>query len=148
LRHRFIQAADAPNVVRRTVGRLGLPALTLTPPSLLGYEPTPRKTAAFEKPKDEVEVAAMLHSVYDGTYSDLKRELLSNVREQGFNVEVLNNEAEYNVNRYEEADVIFMRFYADYPDADTFIHYLLHSRGGIYGNVCGMAELDQLIERG
>jgi ABC-type oligopeptide transport system substrate-binding subunit len=38
LRHRFIHAADAPNLVRRTVGRLALSAHTLTPPALLGYE--------------------------------------------------------------------------------------------------------------
>jgi peptide/nickel transport system substrate-binding protein len=41
-----------------------------------------------------------------------------------------------------------MRFTADYPDADTFVSYLLHSQGGVFAKVCSTPETDQLIEKG
>jgi peptide/nickel transport system substrate-binding protein len=44
-------------------------------------------------------------------------------------------------------DVVVGRWNADYPDADTFA-YILHSREGLLGRLCGTAEVDSLIERG
>ncbi len=37
---------------------------------------------------------------------------------------------------------------ADYPDADTFVQGVLHSRDGRLGRFCGMPEIDALTERG
>jgi peptide/nickel transport system substrate-binding protein len=40
----------------------------------------------------------------------------------------------------------FTRWLADYPDADTFLHSLLHSEKGWEGKFCGGPDLDHLIE--
>lgn len=150
LRQRFIQAVDAPALVRRTAGRLALPAHSLTPPALLGYEPGPVKTMAPAQKYDgeEIEITAMMHSVYESQYPNLTRELLDNLKQKGFRIRVTSNTAEYEPREFVDADLVVMRFYADYPDADTFVHYLLHSQGGIYGKVCGMPEMDRLIDKG
>lgn len=150
LRHRFIQAVGATGLVRRTIGRLALPAYTLTPPALLGYEPTPSAPAvSVEKHAiEEIELTAMMHSVYQSQYPDLTHELLNNAKAKGFQIRVTNNNAEYTFEQFPESDLIFMRFYADYPDADTFVHYLLHSQEGLYAKICGTPEMDQLIEKG
>jgi ABC-type oligopeptide transport system substrate-binding subunit len=39
------------------------------------------------------------------------------------------------------------RWYADYPDADSFNDTLLHSQRGIYGLLCGDPKLDEIVER-
>jgi peptide/nickel transport system substrate-binding protein len=44
-------------------------------------------------------------------------------------------------------DLSVGRWSADYPDTDTFVH-ILHSQEGIIGPLCGLAEIDRLIERG
>ena len=46
------------------------------------------------------------------------------------------------------ADLVIARWASDYPDADTFVHGLLHSREGNVGNFVGSDELDSLIEKG
>ena len=46
------------------------------------------------------------------------------------------------------ADLVIARWASDYPDADTFVHGLLHSREGNVGNFVGTAEIDLLIEKG
>jgi len=150
LRHRFFQAVGAAGLVRRTIGRLALPAYTLTPPALLGYEPGPSMPAvSIEKHAvKEIELTAMMHSVFQSQYPDLTRELLNNARAKGFNIRVTNNNAEYTFEQFAESDLNFMRFYADYPDADTFVHYLLHSQKGLYARICGTPEMDRLIEKG
>ena len=47
-----------------------------------------------------------------------------------------------------EGDLNIGRWNADYPDADNFVHTLLHSDSGYLGRFVGNAELDQLAERG
>ncbi len=41
-----------------------------------------------------------------------------------------------------------MRWFDDYPDADTFYHGLLHTEKGLIGVYCGTPEIDRLVERG
>ena len=48
---------------------------------------------------------------------------------------------------YGAADLIFMRFIADYPDADSFYYYLLHSVGGMYRDIFGDPVIDRSIEK-
>jgi peptide/nickel transport system substrate-binding protein len=44
-------------------------------------------------------------------------------------------------------DLFAGRWYADYPDADSFNDTLLHSQRGIYGSLCGDPKLDEIIAR-
>jgi ABC-type oligopeptide transport system substrate-binding subunit len=47
-----------------------------------------------------------------------------------------------------DTDLVVGRWGADYPDADTFVHGVLHSEEGFLGRYCGDRELDAVIERG
>ena len=50
--------------------------------------------------------------------------------------------------RLKNAEIALGRWIADYPDADTFVHGVLHSQKGVEGYLCGTPEMDRLIERG
>jgi peptide/nickel transport system substrate-binding protein len=39
------------------------------------------------------------------------------------------------------------RWIADFPDTDTFVNGMLHSREGILGRYCGTPEVDALAEQ-
>jgi peptide/nickel transport system substrate-binding protein len=57
--------------------------------------------------------------------------------------------AEYmEARQTEKADLIIGRWGADYPDADTFVHGVLHSQEGFLGRYWGDTGIDPLIERG
>jgi oligopeptide transport system substrate-binding protein len=57
--------------------------------------------------------------------------------------------AEYvDLTRKGETDLNVGRWNADYPDADTFVHGLLHSEAGFLGRYMGHPDLDQLADRG
>lgn len=45
-------------------------------------------------------------------------------------------------------DLIMMCWTGDYPDPDTFINGLLNSKTGMIGALCGIPEIDRLIDRG
>ena len=47
-----------------------------------------------------------------------------------------------------ETDLNVGRWNADYPDADTFVHGVLHSQAGFWGRYVGDPNLDQLADRG
>ena len=57
--------------------------------------------------------------------------------------------AEYlELQRTRRGDLNIGRWNADYPDADNFVHTLLHSDSGFLGRFVGNAEIDALAERG
>jgi len=149
LRHRFINSLDVPELVRKHLGRLGLPANSFAPPALLGYEPAaPSRAQRPAKLQEEIEVPTMLHTIYQAQYGSLLDEITNTLEDQGFRMRLINKKAEQVLkHEYAGADVIFMRFTADYPDADSFYYYLLHSLGGMYGELFGIPEIDRLIER-
>ena len=47
-----------------------------------------------------------------------------------------------------EGDLNIGRWNADYPDADNFVHTLLHSDAGFLGKFAGRPELDALADQG
>ncbi len=147
MRQRFIEAVDVEPLIRRVLGRLAVPAASLTPPSLLGHQPARRILSRSKKNQSPVEITLMIHSIYEGQYAFVKNELFKVLNEAGFKIKVVDTKAEY----YEPAgipitDITFTRWLADYPDADTFLHSLLHSERGWEGKFCGGPELDQLLE--
>jgi ABC-type transport system substrate-binding protein/serine/threonine protein kinase len=147
VRQRFIEAVDVESLTRRVLGRLAVPAVSLTPPSLLGHQPSRRFISRSKKSQNPVEITAMIHSIYEGQYAFFKNELFKVLNEAGFKIKVVETKAEY----YEPqgipiTDLTFTRWLADYPDADTFLHSLLHSEKGWEGKFCGGPDLDHLIE--
>jgi serine/threonine protein kinase/ABC-type transport system substrate-binding protein len=153
VRHQFVQSIDVEALVRRNIGRLAIPAHGLIPPGLLGYEPSRRgmvPAAAGRQSGESLELAGIHHSLYDGPYAPLTRELFKALGERGFRVRVGTTKAEYANYAAEVAtsDFALLRWVGDYPDADTFIHGLLHTQKGWHGAFCGTPEIDRLIERG
>lgn len=146
MRRRFIEAVDVDPLIRRVLGRLAVPAASLTPPSLLGHQPARRFLSRSKKYTNPVEITAMVHSIYEGQYSFFKNELFKVLNDAGFKIKVVDTKAEY----YEPegipiTDITITRWLADYPDADTFLYTLLHSEKGWEGKFCGGPELDQLL---
>ncbi len=151
LRHQLVQAVDVEGLVRRTIGRLALPAQGIIPPGLLGYEASrrSRQPSAVHSIKN-IELTGMLNSIYEGPYASLSHELFKSLEEKGIRVRITSSKYEqhqfHDVSR--EVDLVLTRWIADYPDADTFIHGMLHSQKGYEGLLCGTPEMDRLIERG
>jgi ABC-type oligopeptide transport system substrate-binding subunit len=44
-------------------------------------------------------------------------------------------------------DFVIGTWIADYPDADSMVRLLLHSRDGVMGHFCGHPQIDELSER-
>jgi oligopeptide transport system substrate-binding protein len=150
-RLQLIQDFDVETLVRRFVGRLAIPAHGLVPPGLLGYEPMRRKSGSGSKRQNvsNIELKAMTHSIYDGAYSPLRAELFRSFQERGFTVRVEGTNAEnLSPASWKEVDLLLMRWFGDYPDADTFFHGVMHSTNGFAGALCGSPEMDRLIEKG
>src|SRR6185295_3665242 len=102
LRRSLAQAIDVAGTVRRTLGRLAIPAHGLIPPGLLGYAPgharerqSPGPNVAAESvnytvSKETREVTAAVHPTYFGEYAALLKELSEAFREMGFVIRPIN----------------------------------------------------------
>src|SRR6266545_3159567 len=163
VRRTLVRAVDVAGTVRRTLGRLAIPAFGLIPPGLLGYSPAVPNRETGKSPKatseadvqetvsrESVELTAALHPVFFGEYAAFAQDLDQAFREIGYTIRPITRTiAEYIETRHKgDVNLVIGRWGADYPDADTFVHGVLHSRDGFLGNLCGAPEIDQLIERG
>jgi ABC-type transport system substrate-binding protein/serine/threonine protein kinase len=162
LRRGIRRAIDVSALVRRTIGRLGLPASGLIPPGLLGHaaaERPPEKSASKPKiqqssdktiSREMVEVEALVHPSFYGEYAALYDALSQIFREMGFALKPINRTMpEYTeMRRKRNIDVVIGRWASDYPDADTFVHGVMQSQEGFVGLFSGTPEIDQLVERG
>jgi peptide/nickel transport system substrate-binding protein len=155
LRQKLVASIDAPGLVGRNIGRMGVPAHGLIPPGLLGHEPSRAgRQAAGPSPAPapagaEIELTAAVNPVYFGSHSALTRELTNVARSHGFVIRPVNKTIDEFMEAQTRAttDVILGRWIADFPDADNFV-YQLDSSGGALGRLCGTREVDRLIERG
>ncbi len=151
LRKILTQGVDVETLVRKALGGLGIPAGGIIPPGLLGHEPGMKKPPSTTKEHgDGLILRCNHHSLYGGPYSGLVRDLFESIRNLGFEVEIVDSRSEYydKSKALENIDLNVTRWVADYADADTFIHGLLHSEKGHEGRFCSTPEIDQLIEKG
>ncbi|MGH9366512.1 MAG: ABC transporter substrate-binding protein, partial [Thermoanaerobaculia bacterium] len=164
LRQSLFRAVDVAGFVGRTLGRLAIPAHGLIPPGLLGYSAAgsssaagasgasagPDSSAQATVSREKVELSAAVHPIFFGEFSAFARELTEAFREIGFLIRPMNRTmAEYlELSRKGETDLNVGRWNADYPDADTFVHGVLHSEAHLLGRYVGDRDLDQLAERG
>ena len=164
LRRSLLRAVDVAGFVRRTLGRLAIPAHGLIPPGLLGYSAAgkssgdgasgasagPDSSVQATVSREKVELSAAVHPIFFGEFSDFARELTEAFREIGFSIKPVNRTmAEYmELTRKGETDLNVGRWNADYPDADTFVRGLLHTEAGFLGRYAGDPDLDQLADRG
>lgn len=149
IRRRFVRAIDVGKIVRRNIGRMGIPASGLIPPGLLGYERTSSAYSSFQQKEEraeEIEITGQLSPRVEKSYSSLVEELLVSLRQNGFRIRLL--EPGYLADAPASVDFVVSGWAADYPDADTFAHGFLHSEHGRVGRLCGTSEIDRLIEKG
>jgi ABC-type transport system substrate-binding protein len=154
LRRRLAEGIDAPSLVRRTLGRLAIPASGLIPPGLLGHTAKPERQAAAAPARPasagSIELSACVHPVFFGEYSAFYLELVRAFRELGVAIRAVNKTTpEYMAAiRTAGTDLVVGRWNGDYPDADTFVTGAIHSSEGMLGRFCGTPEIDRLAERG
>jgi len=157
VRRALVDAVDVPGLLRRTVGRLTLPATGLIPPGLLGHTGVPRRrpsgtaSAARSAARDTVELSLAIHPVFRAEYAAVAAELTRVLGEAGFSVRPANTT--YDAYRHwlrggGECDLALGRWDADYPDADSFLRGALHSQDGWFGPLSGTPEIDRLAELG
>jgi ABC-type transport system substrate-binding protein/serine/threonine protein kinase len=160
LRRSLVAAVDVPGIVRRTLGRLAIPANSLIPPGLLGHsggnsrherqsQPAPSDSAVQPTvSRESIELSATMHPVFFGEFSAFARELTDAFRDMGFLIRPINKTmAEYlELNAKGGTDIVVGRWNADYPDADSFVYSVVHSEAGFLGRLAGGPELDRLAE--
>ena len=163
-RRSALHALNTAGLVRRTLGRLAIPAHGLIPPGLLGYSASGPASGARlsgdSSPSDSsveatvsretVELAASVHPIFFGEFAKFYDGLCDAFREIGYRIRPVNRTmAEYlKVSDAAEADVDIGRWTADYPDSDTFLFGCVHSSSGAFRNYLSSPELDRLAEQG
>jgi ABC-type transport system substrate-binding protein len=162
VRRSLVEAVDVPSLVRRTIGRLALPAHGLIPPGLLGHTASRKvppgsgsgagSDSSFQATvsRETVELSVSMHPIFFGELSAFARELSEAFREMGFVLRPVNKTmAEYlDLTRRAEVDLAIGRWGADYPDADTFVYGLIHSTAGMLGRMIANPEIDRLSDEG
>ncbi|HEV8117220.1 MAG TPA: ABC transporter substrate-binding protein, partial [Thermoanaerobaculia bacterium] len=156
-------ALDVAGMVRQFLGRHAIHAHGIIPPGLLGHSPT----AAARRPagggpaasdadssqtvsRESVELLAAIHPLFFSEYAAFFEEITRAFREMGYTLRSAGSTMpEYMAARQNEtADLIIGRWGADYPDSDTFVHGILHSKEGFLGRYWGDIGVDGMIERG
>jgi ABC-type transport system substrate-binding protein/serine/threonine protein kinase len=163
LRRRLARSVDVSTIVRRTLGRLAIPAHGLIPPGLLGYSagvsgPSSRPSSSSSGRSDSIEatvsrepvsLSAAVHPVFFGEFAPFFRELEEAFRHCGYSLRPANQTmADYlKLSESGDIDVDVGRWTADYPDADTFTYGLMHSSSGAFRNSLGTPEIDKLSQQ-
>jgi len=149
---------DFPEMVRRFLGRHAIPAHGIIPPGLLGHSPTAAARRATPHgdgegtetiSRESIELLAAIHPLFFTEYAAFFEELSRAFQEMGYKLRSAGSTMpDYMQARLNEtADIIIGRWGADYPDADTFVHGILHSREGFVGRFWGDIGADPMIER-
>jgi ABC-type oligopeptide transport system substrate-binding subunit len=153
LRQSLTSSIEVASLVRRTLGRLALPAHGFIPPGLLGHNP---KQSARDrhttsdlprvKPESQIELKAAVNPVYFGEYSAVFNELSNTFSGHNLKVSTANKTMREfaELRQQGTADLLVTRWIADYPDTDNFVR-LLHTQEGPIGRFCGSLEIDRLI---
>lgn len=125
-------------------------AHTLAPPGLIGHirspRPAPRRstTAAFRQIPVRLGVLATILVHYRPIIERLAEALATH----GFVVEIVPiDQAIRTSATMASFDLVVGRWYADYPDAGSFVDSLLLAQRGIYGRLVGDQKLDEIINR-
>jgi ABC-type oligopeptide transport system substrate-binding subunit len=150
-------------LVRRTLGRLAIPAHGLLPPGLLGYSaagpssdhegsgPRAQADSSVEATvsRESVDVTAAVHPGFFGEFAHFFQGLDEAFRDAGLRIRPVNKTmAEYlQHSDAGDVDLDVGRWTADYPDSDTFFFGALHSASGAFRNLVGNADIDRLSEQ-
>jgi ABC-type transport system substrate-binding protein len=156
LRQSLAASIEVASLVRRTLGRMALPAHGFIPPGLLGHNPKhpvrDRHTTAAPlrvKPEVQIEIKTAVNPVYFGEYSAVFNELTKAFGDHNLKISPANKTMREFAELRQQgiADLLVTRWIADYPDADNFVR-LLHSQEGAIGRFCSTPEIERLLARG
>jgi peptide/nickel transport system substrate-binding protein/oligopeptide transport system substrate-binding protein len=151
-RHELVAALPMESLVGRHLGRLGVAARGLVPPGLLGYRGQWRPPAPTPRPGNssaDRNLTLLVQTAYGELYPQLLAGVLEALQARGYRVEVIELRSSYReLLQARRIDLFLARWIADYPDADSFLHHLLHSQAGLLGHFLGDPEIDRLIEQG
>jgi len=151
IRRQLVRAIDVDSLVRRKLGRLGIPAQGIIPPGMLGFELLPawKSSSPTGKINLGIEVTACVSPRHQGRYAALSEEVFQAWERVGVRVKrVFPTEAEYSaILNSPSVDLTVTGWSADYPDPDTFAYGALHSEQGADGKFCGIKEIDSLSEK-
>lgn len=155
LRRHVAELLDLESLVASHLGALGQRARHLIPPGLLSSTGTPdegpQRMSSRARPRPLTATGLSLRLALNGVYADQHKSffaaLAASLQRQGVSLEIVAKTTPEMSRCLQEGevDVVVTRWLGDYPDADCFVS-LLHSREGAYGDFCGDAGLDRLIE--
>lgn len=160
LRRVLSGAANAFDLVWRTLGRFAQPATSLIPPGLLGHDPERRQRRLDPEDASRVlgeagielpfELSLLVHPVLLGKYRPLLEALEQAWGRLGISCRIINRDMTGFIAGYRDAeqiDVMLGRWNTDYDDPDNFTYNLLHSQAGICHAYFDSRRGDDMLER-
>ena len=149
LRKKIAALLDVDRLVRRT-RRFAVPARSIIPPAMLGFEPEviPHRTTPT-KLDQEIEITVGLSTAASSAYRNLVEEILRTLHEAGIRTRTTDTAVEETISsgRKVPEDLMIMSWTADYADPDGVIFPLFHSKGSMWGNRSSTPLIDSLIEQ-
>ncbi len=160
LRQALTRLVRTHDLVWRSIGRLGHPAVSLIPPGFLGHDPGRRRAPLTTLEASEmlkasglpqpIRLRALVHPLLRERYRKLLDALLTVWGDAGIELTAEAVTIDDFVGRLDDnrdVDVLLMRWNADYEDPDTFTHSLFHSSAGLLHGWFWSPETDSLCER-
>lgn len=149
LRRRLTASIDVDALTRASFGASAMPARSLIPPGLLGYEP-PRRSSKVAPSEGRATPMTLSAAMIPGVAESLERTLASAFAREGVRLEVAIVGTGTLESTCQEAavDMVIGGWLGDYSEADAFAYPVLHSEAGLYGRFIGSSELDRLCEAG
>ena len=150
LRRRLAASVDVDALARASFGASAMPARSLIPPGLLGYEPPRRVTKPASLALGGDSTLTLQAAMIPGVAESLEKSLSSAFDREGFKLEVtiVAGGALEATCQAATVDAVIAGWLGDYPEADAFAYPVLHSEAGLYGRFIGSPELDILCVAG
>lgn len=152
LRQQITRLININELIMSNVGRHAIKAHSLIPPGLLGYESLINQVSQPLEPLNQnIELScAIPPSFLQGAYSKFYNALFRVLEAGGVRIKIVTKTWDEFLKCQADAsvDLSVTGWLADYPDADTFIYGVLHSKLGNVGRFCGSPKIDILIEKG
>ena len=151
LRRALVAEIDVDQLGKRAFPKHCVPATGLVPPDLLGPTSTPRssrhrRTQSAPNLQGLRLTAAVLPSKSQA-FDAVTEEIRAQVRRAGVTITIVTETLADYVELVENGatDLIIGRWSAEYPDADSYVNGLYHSRTGVHHHYYASERIDALI---
>lgn len=160
VREAFAMSVDKDALVRRMTNNIDIPADTILPPAMPGYQESAQGTG-YDKIAAKAALAASKYGTdlpevkltvggYGDSESDLVNALVSMWKDAlgvQVKVETLDPARLHEAAREQANPMTLYGWCADYPDPENFLDILFHSDSGINASAYSNPEIDQLLEQ-